>query len=554
MDLGTITDPAAPPLVASEPTLAVALLRALRSHGAGEIFGIPGDFALPFFDAIERSGVLPLYTLSNEPSLGFAADAAARFRRAPSAVAVTYGAGALNLVNAVACAYAEKSPVVVVSAAPGRGDRESGILVHHQVKTLESQMAIFREITCDQARLDDVGRAPFETARVLASARRLSRPVYIEVPRDVFETRCDSVLSQPDAPIDQEALETCAEEILARLSAAQRPVLMAGVEIRRFDIEQNAARLARQLRIPVVTSLLGRGLLARGDAPLSGTYLGAAGDPAVSELVEGSDALFLMGEIVSDTTFGISHGRIDLRRAIHAFDGRVRLAHHTYDGVPLRALIDVLARRAQPLSHAAHVPLRPAPTHLQVDDARVNPIDIAAALNDLMEKRGRFPIAADVGDCLFTAMDLVHTDHVAPGYYATMGFGVPAALGIQAATGRRPIAIVGDGAFQMTGWELGNCKRYGWDPIVVVLNNSSWGMLAAFRPQARYTQIGDWDFAACAAPLGGEGHRVETRGELKRALERAARDRGRFHLLDVRMPPDSLSPTLRRFAAAISRP
>src|SRR5512142_2787264 len=124
-----------------EATVAGVLIEALHAHGAREIFGIPGDFALPFFDAVERMPILPLYTLSNEPSLGFAADASARVRAAPSVVAVTYGAGALNVVNAVACAYAEKSPVVVISGAPGREARESGLLLHHQAKRLESQDA-----------------------------------------------------------------------------------------------------------------------------------------------------------------------------------------------------------------------------------------------------------------------------------------------------------------------------------------------------------------------------------------------------------------------------
>jgi indolepyruvate decarboxylase len=107
-----------------------------------------------------------------------------------------------------------------------------------------------------------------------------------------------------------------------------------------------------------------------------------------------------------------------------------------------------------------------------------------------------------------------------------MGFGVPAALGIQAATGRRPLAIVGDGAFQMTGMELGHCRRYGWDPIVVVLNNCGWGMLSAFRPEARYTELGEWDFARLADALGGRGARATTHGELKRALDGAARTVG----------------------------
>lgn len=532
-------------------TLAVSLLAALRDHGAREIFGIPGDFALGLFDAIEREGTLPLYTLSHEPSIGFAADAAARIHGAPSVAAVTYGAGALNMVNAVAAAYAEKSPVVVLSGAPGRGERASGLALHHQARTLDSQLAIFREITCDQAVLDDSSRPAEDIARVLASARRCSRPVYLEIPRDRVDAPCDAVVAEPARAIDAEALEACAEEVMARLVAAQRPVLMAGVEVRRFGLEERVAALARGLGIPIVTSLLGRGLFAGADTPLAGTYLGLAGNPAVAEMVEESDALFLLGEIVSDTTFGVSGRRVDLRHAIQALDNQVVISHHTYFDIPLAALVDALARRARPLASARRADSWPLPANLVADGAPVEPRDIAAGINDLMARHGLMPVAADIGDCLFTAMELVHTDHVAPGYYATMGFGVPAALGVQAATGRRALALAGDGAFQMTGWELGHCRRYGWDPIVVVMNNARWGMLSAFRPQANYTALGDWDFAGCAQPLGGRGHRVATRADLARALEGAAADRGRFHLIDVRIAPSALSPTLRRFAAAI---
>jgi indolepyruvate decarboxylase len=134
-----------------------------------------------------------------------------------------------------------------------------------------------------------------------------------------------------------------------------------------------------------------------------------------------------------------------------------------------------------------------------------------------------------------------------------MGFGVPAGLGVQAASGRRPVILVGDGAFQMTGLELGHCARHGWDPIVVVLNNGGWGMLRAFRPDAPYNALGTWDFAAMAPAMGGVGHRVTTRAELGTALGTAGRERGRFQLLDVRIAPGALSATLRRFADAVSR-
>jgi indolepyruvate decarboxylase len=538
----------------TEPTVAGALLEALHAEGAREIFGIPGDFALPFFDAIERMPILPLYTLSNEPSLGFAADACARMRCAPSVVAVTYGAGALNVVNPIACAYAEKSPIVVISGAPGRAARASGLLVHHEARRPESQFNIYSEITCDQARLDDPATAAAAIARVLASARRSARPVYVELPSDVVDAPSSPVTRAPPLEPHPDALEACAKEILDRLGAAQRPVLMVGVEVRRFGLEERVARLARTLCIPVVTSFLGRGLLTDTDAPLVGTYLGLAGDPEVSTLVEDSDGLFLLGEILSDTNFGVSRRRIDMRRTIQALDAQVTLSHHVYPDIPLAALVGALERTARPLAAAKRVEPRAPPRAMPHDDAPIVPLDVAAAINDLMAVHGRFPVAADIGDCLFTAMDLEHTDHVAPGYYATMGFAVPAAIGIQVATGRRPLALVGDGAFEMTGMELGHCRRYGLDPIVVVMNNATWGMLSAFRPKAGYTDIGEWDFAALANALGGRGQCVTTRAQLALALEVAANSRGVFQLIDVRIARDALSPTMRRFAAAMGKP
>src|SRR5437660_9840992 len=163
------------------PALAQSLLQGLKDHGAREIFGIPGDFVLPFFKVIEESEILPCYTLSHEPGVGFAADAAARYHGALSVAVVTFGAGAFNLVNAIAGAYAERSPVVVVAGAPGARERASGLLLHHQARTVDTQLAVYREITCDQAVLDDPARAPEEIARVLRSAREQSLPVYIEV-------------------------------------------------------------------------------------------------------------------------------------------------------------------------------------------------------------------------------------------------------------------------------------------------------------------------------------------------------------------------------------
>jgi len=193
------------------------------------------------------------------------------------------------------------------------------------------------------------------------------------------------------------------------------------------------------------------------------------------------------------------------------------------------------------------------PAGLPLDAVGITPTDIATAVNDLMAKHGKMPMASDMGDCLFTAMEISHTALVAPGYYATMGFGVPAGLGLQAATGERPLILVGDGAFQMTGWELGNCKRYGWDPIVLLFNNASWEMLRTFQPESGFNDLGHWGFAEMAAGLGGDGVRVGTRAELKAALDQAMATRGKFQLIEITIPRGVLSNTLARFVAGVKR-
>jgi indolepyruvate decarboxylase len=517
------------------------------------VFGIPGDFVLQFFKVVEESGILPLHTLSHEPSVGFAADAAARISCAPGVAAVTYGAGALNMVNPVAAAYAEESPLVVISGAPGRNEARAGLLLHHQVKRLDSQFAIYREITCDQARLDDPVRAPVDIARVLRSCREQSRPVYLELPRDCVFEDCAAVARLPESTFDPEAVSAAADEIMDRIAHAARPVMMVGVEIRRFGIEARVAELARRLHVPVVTSFMGRGLLAGSQVPVVGTYLGLTAHPDVGRPVEESDCLLLFGVILSDTNFGVSEGRVDYRNCIVAAGRAVTMGFHRYGNIPLAALVDELVRRVadQPLRDAGH-PTQ-YPRGLEADDRPIAPVDIARAVNDLFASRGRMPVASDCGDCMFTAFEIENTEIVAPGYYATMGFGVPAALGLQAATGQRPLVLVGDGAFQMTGWELGHCRRNGWDPIVIVMNNASWEMLRVFQPESKFNTLDDWHYAEIAAPLGGEGARVTTRRELAVALERAAASRGRFQVVEAMIPRGAVSPTLEGFVGALKR-
>jgi indolepyruvate decarboxylase len=518
-----------------------------------ELFGIPGDFVLPLFKVIEESAILPLFTLSHEPSVGFAADGAARSTCRPSAAVVTYGAGALNMVNPIAAAYAERVPVIVISGGPGVGEQPGEMLLHHQAKRLDSQIQIYKEVTCAWTRLDDPAEAPAELSRVLSEAIRQSRPVYIEVPRDCVGLSCgDPTPLNLTKPFDPLAVQACIEELLTQLCQAQSPVLMVGVEIRRLGIEARVVELAKLLAIPVVTSFMGRGLLAGCRSLLCGTYMGVAGNPELTDLVEGADALFLLGVILSDTNLGTSRKKLNLDRCIVAQDGSVSMGYHRYSEIPLTTLVDSLIERLTAFQFVPQTAIkRIQPTEhlivLQVDDQWIEPDDIARAINDRLPEFRQTSIVSDVGDSLFVAMDLADTGLAAPGYYASMGYAIPAGLGIQVATGQRALILVGDGAFQMTGWELGNCGRYGWDPIVIVLNNSGWEMLRAFQPESKFNDLNTWRFAELAQALGGNGIRVQTRRELDQALSAAFRAKGRFQLIEAIVPRGKTSRTMTQF-------
>jgi len=311
------------------------------------------------------------------------------------------------------------------------------------------------------------------------------------------------------------------------------------------------------LSVPVVTSFMGRGLLAGHHSLLCGTYMGVAGDPQLTDMVEEADALFLLGVILSDTNLGTSRKKLNLKRCIVAQDGSVSMGYHSYPDLPLAALIDSMIERL------SNIPLgikpralgcKPAryPYNLPADESPIVPDDIACGVNDMVKRYPETQIVADVGDALFVAMDIADTGLAAPGYYASMGYAVPAGLGIQAATGMRPLIIVGDGAFQMTGWELGNCGRYHWDPIVIVLNNSGWEMLRAFQPESRFNDLNCWRFAELAQALGGEGVRVQTRSQLAKALHDAFQRREKFQLIEVIVPRGKTSRTMSQFVSGIA--
>jgi indolepyruvate decarboxylase len=537
-------------------TLHQFLFDRLWDRGVRHIYGIPGDFALNLFEALERDGRFTLVRLSHEPAVGFAADGAARMTGGLGVCCVTYGAGGLNMVNPVACAYAEESPLVVLSGGPGRAEKRAGLHVHHEVKTFESQLNVYREVTEYSAILDDPRTAATHITRAIDVALKAKRPVYLEIPRDMVTEPIDPPL--PDArlemPVDDGAVGEAVAEIASRLRSAARPVLIAGVEVHRFQLRDRIVRLAETLQLPVASSFLGRGAFPTRHPQFVGTYLGVVSPPELRAIVEESDCVLLIGERISDTSLGISANRLTERNLLIVVARDVFIGHHRYENVPIDRVVTgleshpALVIRAGTWKVPAATPS--APESRKPDDGTsMTAALIIDVLNEFVEAHPEVPLVCDTGDCLFASVEIRSNEIVAPAYYATMGFAVPAALGVQTSTGRRPLVLMGDGAFQMTGPEISHAPGYGCNPVVVLVNNTRWEMLQAFYPHAGYNDTVSWPFAKLAELWGGAGYTAATVGDLRRSLADAWAS-PRFSVIEVPVARGDISPVLARFVQA----
>ena len=524
------------------------LFRQIKARGVDHTFGIPGDFAIPLWSAQEAAGLQPV-VVTHEPSAGFAADAYARLRGLGSAL-VTFGAGGLNMVNPIAQAFAERSPVLVVSGAPEIKDRDMDALFHHRVKTFESQVNVYREVTASVAVLHDPATALAEIDRVLATVLERKRPGYVEVPRDMVDVAGGGSGSLTrENPPDQAAVAEAMGEVVDRLNRSLRPVVYAGVEIQRFDLREKLIALVEKLNLAVVTSVEGKTVFPENHPHFVGLYMGQVGSDTAREAIEKADCVLMLGAFLTDVNTGLFTAKIDRAKLISASSEEVVVSYHRYPGVSVVDMIDYLLASEEVRPHALRADVQPERPKGR-PGVRLEPFTVIEEMNRFLQP-DRYIVVSDVGDCLYASIDL-RTDHfLGPGYYNSMGFGVPAAIAAcLAMPERRVIAFVGDGGFLMTGMEIATAVRLGLNPIVVLWNNRCYGTLRAIGGPKDYFTLPSLDYVAITRSLGGDGIRVETRRQFREALDQAAESKTCF-LIEAMLPADRMSRTWQRIAAEV---
>jgi indolepyruvate decarboxylase len=288
-----------------------------------------------------------------------------------------------------------------------------------------------------------------------------------------------------------------------------------------------------------------------------GLYEGGMGRREVTEFVEESDCVILLGTILTDIDLGIFTAKLDAANSIFAGSERLRISHHHFHHVLLEDFIRGLVA-AKPRAAKRTPPPGPAaarePFVLQ-PDAPITTRRLVRRLDESLDDRTI--VIADVGDSLFASSELVirgQTEFISPAYYTSMGFAVPAALGAKMA---RPdlkvVALVGDGAFQMTGMELSTIVRRGLAVTVIVLDNKGYGTERLLL-EGGFNDINPWQYQLLPQVLGGgTGCEVRTEGEFDAAITRALADTTGMNIIRVHIGLDDRSTTLDRLAASLSK-
>jgi TPP-dependent 2-oxoacid decarboxylase len=531
------------------------LVRRFRELGIDQGFGIVGDFALRLFGHLHDMG-FPICVAADEQGAAFAADAYARLRGF-GVCAVTYSVGGLKVVNATAGAWAEQVPLLIISGAPGIKERQGDPMLHHKVKNFETQLDVFRDITIAQAVITNPLTATEEIDRVLGEMLATQRPGYIEIPRDMVDVlvidRKESLeVSMP--PVHAKRLELAVNETLDLLEAAQNPVAVAGVMAVRRHLGDSLVAFAEQFGIPMAKTSLSRGAFSERHPMSLGVYMGAVSPTEVVERVEAAEPLITFGVPFADLVMGGFTHHLDRGHLIECTDTQVNIGYHSYQDVPLWAFLPALIEAATARQyHRNGEGLHHQPTFAPADGNPALTVErvmacVASVIDD------RFGLLIEPGDSLFASVELAAPAWgLSSAYYATMGYAVPAALGAGLADPkRRPLILVGDGAFLMTGLELLSAVHHGINPIVVIADNGGYGTQ---RPMldGPFNDVPALAAEHLPAVFGtGQGFLCDTESELHEALKKSVAT-NTLSIIRARIPKGKYSPALIRLTDALRK-
>ncbi|MEX1324759.1 MAG: biosynthetic-type acetolactate synthase large subunit [Synechococcaceae cyanobacterium] len=522
-----------------------ALMDALRLHGVEHIFGYPGGAILPIYDELhkaEERGWLKHILVRHEQGGTHAADAYARATGKVGVCFGTSGPGATNLVTGIATAHMDSVPMVVISGQVPRAAIGTDAFQETDIFGITLPIVKHSWVVRDPR---DIGRIVAEAFLIAASGR--PGPVLIDVPKDVGLEEFDYVPVPPGSAVPKgfrlptPPADEAIQAALELIRQARRPLLYVGGGAISSGAHQAILQLAERFRLPVTTTLMGKGAFDEKH-PLALGMLGMHGTAYANFAVTECDLLIATGARFDDRVTGRLDGFAPRAQVIHididaAEVGKTRVPDVPVVGDVNQALEALLAassgdsadgRTEAWLDRIAtwkhHYPLVvPAP------EGEIAPQEVVVALRELAPDAY---YTTDVGQHQMWAAQFLHNGPrrwISSAGLGTMGFGMPAAMGVQTAfPGEQVICVAGDASILMNIQELGTLAQYNLPVKVVVLNNGWQGMVRQWQESfygERYSASemtgGMPDFERLAEAFGVRGVLISERSSLRQQLREA---------------------------------
>lgn len=543
-----------------------ALVRALQEEGVEKIFGYPGGAVLHIYDALFRQNLIEHFLVRHEQAATHMADGYARATGRPGVVLVTSGPGATNAITGIATAYMDSIPMVVIS-----GQVQSHLIGTDSFQETD-MVGISRPIVKHSFLVKHASDIPatIKKAFYLASSGRPG-PVVVDIPKDITNPADLHPFVHPESVAIRSynpALRGHSGQIkkaAAMLMAAERPMIYSGGGVIQGDASELLKSIVTALGYPITSTLMGLGAFPATDSQFLG-MLGMHGTVEANNAMHHCDVLLAVGARFDDRVTNTVSKFCPYAKIIHIDIDPTSISKNVAVDVPivgpvssvLSEMLAVIQNRSEPPSEAQAAALADWWSQIEgwraqncltyeSDTAIIKPQQAVQAVYELTD--GKAYVSSDVGQHQMFAALYYPFDYprqwINSGGLGTMGFGLPAAMGVQVAyPDAQVVCITGEGSIQMNIQELSTCSQYELPVKIINLNNRALGMVRQWQDmqyEGRHSHSymdSIPDFKGLVEAYGHVGISIKTPGELRAGLEEAFAQKDRLVFVDIEVDPN----------------
>src|SRR5213593_839633 len=448
------------------------IVQRIVDEGVEHCFGVPGDYAFPVGDAVDRNRNIKWIGCSNELNASYAADGYARARGA-AMLSTTYAVGELSAINGVMGAKAEHSLVFHVVGMPSYQNQRLRKTMHHTLGDgiFDKFIDISAQAACSHAVINP-DNCMIEMERVIAEARRNNQPAYIVVPSDYAQAPVTPTEVRPlTLKSNETSLQKAVAAITERIKNAKSVVALPAFTISRLGLQKEARAAIEAIGCPFATMSMEKCIIDESHPQFAGMYSGVLTPKETREIVEGAELVLDIGGVSfnDETTMGFST-HLDPARFISIGLNDVRIGGQVFGNVRLADTLAALAKLKSPAPRYKRTPEGNPSINGKPSDK--------ITMDALYPRYAKFirsgdNVVLESGSSSFGIPPLTLADDVQVQIqmlWGSIGWATGAAFGIALADSKRKtILITGEGSHQLTANEIGNMGRYGANPIIVVL-------------------------------------------------------------------------------------